>query len=156
MFDKMKTEETDDPEITKTKLISLLTRANEFVWMSSGFNPEFYNDAGVKKALTDALGRVKQLRIIIDGDADVKKKEVSWLFELAKEPKNRDKLQIRQCDGVPHWLISDGKHFRLEKPHPMGVIRVNNLLVYDVTRQVLSEILKRQFNDWWMNCKPIL
>lgn len=155
MFDKMTTEETDDPGLTKMKIISLLSRANEYVWMSSGFNPEFYNDVGVKKAIEDALQRVKQFRIIIDGDVHTKKNEVGWLFEQLKNPKNKNVLEIRQCIGVPHWLISDGKHFRLEKPHVPGIIRVSNLLVYDVNRPVLSEILKRKFNEWWMDCKTI-
>lgn len=155
MFDNMRTEETDDPELTKKKLISLLERAKEYVWMSSGFNPEFYNDSSVKKAILDALGRVKQFRIIIDGNIEARKNEVKWLFDPANQLINRDILEIRQCNEVPHWLISDGKHFRLEKPHHSGVIKVSNLLVYDVNRPILSEILKRRFNEWWMKCIPV-
>ncbi len=149
----MRTEETNKPTDTKTKIISLLQKANEYVWMSSGFNSSFYNDPDVKKAMDDSFRRVKQVKIIVDGDADTKKKEVSWLFDLAKELSG--KLQIRQCEAVLHWLVADGKHFRLEKPHLHGDVGIKNLLVYDVSPPVISEFLRRKFDKWWSMATPV-
>lgn len=143
----MKTEEVNTPETTKEKIIKLSQMANNYMWMSSGFNSEFYNDHDVKKAIVDAFGRVKQVKLLIEGNVEERKSEVGWLFEAAEEFK--EKLRIRQCERVPHWLIIDGKHFRLERPHPIGVVGVNNLVVYDVGPPAISEILRRRFDKWW-------
>lgn len=143
----MKTEEAKTSETTKEKIIKLSQMANNYMWMSSGFNSEFYNDPDVKKAMVDAFGRVKQVKLLIEGDVEERKSEVGWLFEAAKEFEK--KLRIRQCERVPHWLIIDGKHFRLERPHPIGVVGVDNLVVYNVDPPVISEILRRKFDKWW-------
>lgn len=143
----MKTEEAKTPEATKEKIIKLAQMAKNYLWMSSGFNSKFYNDPDVKKAMVDAFGRVKQIKLLIEGDAKERKSEVDWIFEEAK--KFEEKLRIRQCKRVPHWLIIDGKHFRLERPHPTGVVGVDNLVVYDVGNPVISETLRRKFETWW-------
>jgi len=149
----MKTEEVKTPETTKEKIIKLSQMANDYMWMSSGFNSEFYNDLDVKKAIVDAFGRVKQVKLLIEGNVEERKSEVGWLFEAAEEFK--EKLRIRQCDRVPHWLIVDGKHFRLERPHPIGVVGVDNLVVYDVYPPAISEILRRRFDKWWGTATPV-
>ena len=143
----MKTEEARTPETTKEKIIALLQLAKNYVWMSSGLNSEFYNDPNVKEAMSDAFRRVKQVKILIEGDAEERKNEMGWFFEEAKGLK--EKLRIRQCNRVPHWLIIDGKHFRLERPHPTGVVGVDNLVVYNIDPPVISEILRRKFDKWW-------
>lgn len=149
----MKTEETVTSETTKEKIINLLQKAKKYVWMSSGLNSEFYNDPNVKKAMIDAFGQVKQIRILIDGNAAERKTEVSWIFEEAK--RSEKKLQIRQCKGVLHWLIVDGKHFRLEKTHPIGVVGIQNLVVYDIDPPAISEILRRKFGEWWARASSV-
>ncbi len=153
MFHNMKTEETNKPLDTKTKIINLLQRANDYIWMSTGLNSDFYNDADVKKSMIDAFGRVKNVRLLIEGDAEAKKTNVGWLFEEAKKLKG--KLQIRQCDEVMHWIMVDGKHFRLEKNHDFGIIGVNNLFVCDVQPPAIAEILKRKFDEWWFVANPV-
>jgi len=154
MFHSMKTEETDKSEITKKKIVNLLQKSKEYVWMSSGLNKDFYNDEDVKNTMKDAFKRVKQVKIIIDGDAEAKKTEVSWLFDLAKQLNG--KLQIRQAsERLLHWLIVDGKHFRLEKPHITGEIGVNNLFVCNVEPPAISEILMRKFDKWWLAARPV-
>lgn len=146
-YDDMKTEETKTPETTKEKIVSLLKLANDYVWMSTGLNAEFYNDSEVKAAMVDAFKRVNRVRVLISGDIEDKKEEVMWFFDLVKELDG--KIQVRQCAEVLHWVISDGKHFRLERPHKVEVVGVNNLLVYDVSPPVISDILKRRFDEWW-------
>ena len=149
----MKTEEVKTPETTKVKIIKLSQMAKNYMWMSSGFNSEFYNDPAVEKAMVDAFGRVKEVKLLIEGNAEDKEREVGWLSDAAKEFKG--KLQIRQCERVPHWLIIDGKHFRLEKPHPIGVIGMKNLVVYDVDPPAISEILRRKFGEWWATASSV-
>lgn len=143
----MKTEEARTPEATKEKIIKLVKMAKNYLWMSSGLNSKFYNDPDIKEAMVDAFGRVKQIRLLIDGDAKERKGEVDWIFEATKN--FEEKLRIRQCKRVPHWLIIDGKHFRLERPHSTGGVGVDNLVVYDVSNPVISETLSRKFEKWW-------
>ena len=143
----METEEVRTPEATKEKIIGLLQMAKKYVWMSSGLNSDFYNDPDIKKAMVDAFGRVNEVKILIEGDVEKKKSEVDWFFEEAK--KFKEKIRIRQCKSILHWLIVDGKHFRLEKPHPIGVVGVDNLVVYNVDPPVISEFLMRKFDRWW-------
>ena len=149
----MKTEEAKTPEATKKKIIKLAKMAKKYVWMSSGLNSEFYNDPDIKKAMVDAFERVKQIRLLVEGNVEERKSEVGWIFGESKEFK--EKLRIRQCERVPHWLIIDGKHFRLERPHPTGVVGVDNLVVYDVCPPAISEILRRKFEKWWGAATPI-
>ena len=143
----MKTEEVSTPETTKEKIITLSQMAKNSIWMSSGFNSKFYNDPAIKKAMIDAFKRVKEIKLLIEGNAEDKVSEVDWLSYAAKEFKG--KLQIKQCGKVPHWLIIDGKHFRLEKSHPIGAIGKKNLVVYNIDQPDLSEVLKRKFCEWW-------
>ena len=143
----MKTEEVKTPDTTKEKIIRLSQMAKNYMWMSSGFNSEFYNDPAVEKAIVDAFGRVEDVRLLVEGNAEDKESEIGWLSDAVKEFK--EKLQIRQCKRVPHWLIIDGKHFRLEKSHPIGAIGTKNLVVYDVDQPDISEILKQKFDEWW-------
>lgn len=143
----MKTKEAKTSEEIKENIIKLSQMAKNYMWMSSGFNSEFYNDPAIEKAMVDAFGRVEEVKLLIEGNAEDRKREVGWLSDAAKEFKG--KLQIRQCERVPHWLVIDGKHFRLEKSHPIGAIGRKNLAVYDVDRPDISEILKRKFDEWW-------
>jgi len=153
MFESMKTEETIEPSDTKTKIIYLLDKANEYIWMSTGLNKDFYNDDTIKNAMVKSFERVKQIRILIDGDSESKKKEISWLFDVAKQYKG--KVQIKETEDILHWLISDGKHFRLEKAHQNGIVGVNNLFVCDVEPPAISEILRSKFNRWWVSAKTV-
>jgi phosphatidylserine/phosphatidylglycerophosphate/cardiolipin synthase-like enzyme len=149
----MKTEETNEPISTKAKIISLLQKANESIWMSSGLNKEFYNDPLIIQSIENSFRRVKNVKIIIDGDANLKKNEIGWLFKLSKELKN--KVYIKQDNNILHWLIADGKHFRLEKQHEVGIVGVNNLFVCDAGPPAISESLKREFDRWWIAAKPV-
>jgi len=153
IFNSMATEKTNTTETTKEKIIHLLNKSKEYVWMSTGLYPSFYNDTNIKKAMVDAIKRVKQIRIIIAGNAETKKTEVEWLFELENQCKG--KLQIKQSERVPHWLIVDGKHFRLEKPHASDGVGVKNLFVTDVKQPVISDILEAKFENWWFKAKSI-
>ena len=125
-----------------------LTQRPEIISFAGGLPaPELFPLEAVEKAMVDAFGRVKEVKLLIEGNAEDKEREVGWLSDAAKEFKG--KLQIRQCERVPHWLIIDGKHFRLEKSHPIGAIGRKNLAVYDVDQPYISEILEQKFEDWW-------
>lgn len=153
MFDNMETQETDDVKQTKDKIIILLNRSKKFIWMSSGLNSEFYNDPQVKNAMVDALKQVEYVKIIIDGDIKKKRVDLEWLFNLAD--KFKEKIRIKQSEHISHWLIVDGKHFRLERSHNTGVVGVNNLFVIDVGQPIISDMLMKKYEKWWLEAKPI-
>lgn len=121
--------------------------------MSTSLNKEFYNDIDIKNAIVKSFEHVKQIRVLIDGDAESKKKELNWLFDIAKESKG--KVQIKQTEDILHWIISDGKHFRLEKAHPPGTVGMNNLFVCDVEPPAISDILRSKFNAWWISARTV-
>ncbi|MCZ7401559.1 MAG: hypothetical protein O8C61_04995 [Candidatus Methanoperedens sp.] len=148
----LKTIEMRDVETTKQKVIGLLAQAKDEILMSTGLNSDFYNDAKIKTTITDAFRRVKKIRIIIDGDVDLRKTETPWFFELAKEL--NQKLQMRQNKDILHWLVVDNKNCRLEKVHQLGRVGTENLVAYDVPLPVLENI-KDSYNKWWDEGKPI-
>ena len=148
---KDKLEQIDDVKITKTKIISLLKKAENFIWMSSSFNSEFYLDKNLIKEMNEAFNRVNEVRIIVDAPMESIKREMGWLFKLSETMK--EKLRIRQNNNVLHWLIVDGKHIRLEKPHRKGMVGVKNVFDYNISSDI-SIILMRNFDDWWKNSKP--
>ena len=111
--------------ISKSQKQRLLSKAENFIWISSSFNLEFYLDNNLKKAMSDAFNRVNEIRIIVDAPMESIKREMSWLFELSETI--TEKLRIKQNNDVLHWLIVDGKHIRLEKPHKKGIVGVKNV-----------------------------
>ena len=144
---RMKTEEVFEENDTKSKIIGLLDIAKEEICMSTGLNTEFYNDEELRQAIENSTERVKQFRIIVDGYLEEKKEKLSWLFDLV----NKEKIKIRQKIGTPHWLIIDGKHFRLEgDKHPSTAIGTKNLFITDM-EFALSEVIQYTFGEWWDN-----
>lgn len=150
LFNKMKVYEVSEIEETKQKVIYLLNKAKKYVWMSTGLNSGFYNDKNVRHALENALGSVTQFRLLIDDDIEKRKEELSWLFDEIKEKGFR----IRQRKETPHWIIVDGRHFRLEKPHPPKAVGTDNVFITDI-EFALSEVIQYSFEEWWANASLI-
>ena len=149
LFKNMVTEKTSTPETTKEKIIYLFNKSNKYLWMSSGFNSEFYTDPDIMSAMTNAFNRVGEIRILIQGDIADRMDSLKWLFAIKAQ--FGDKIQIKQVMNVPHWLIVDGKHFRLEKHHITGAIGDNNLFITDINQPLVSDMIERRFEDWWFN-----
>ena len=141
----------NDISTTKSKIINFMEKSEKYIWMSSGFNSKFYNDIEIKHSILKALKRVKEMKVIIDGDVKTKKSELSWLFECKREFDL--KMQIRQQDDILHWIIIDGRHYRLEKQHNSR-FGTSNLFVENITLDI-SEELKKEFNRWWDEAKPV-
>lgn len=149
----MVTEKTNTPETTKEKIICLFSKSNKYIWMSSGFNTEFYTDPHIMDAMTNAFKRIGEIRILIEGDITNRMDSLKWLFAFKAQFGN--KLQIKNAMNIPHWLIVDGKHFRLEKEHIIGAVGNNNLFVTDVKQPLVSDVIKRRFEDWWFRASSI-
>lgn len=147
MVMNVETEEVNTPETTKEKIIKLSNLAKDYIYMSSGFNSDFYNDPDVKKSMFDAFKRVEEVKLIVEVNAEDTTSKVDWISNVVTNLK--EKLQIKQRNQVPHWLIIDGTHFRLEKEHPIGKVGMKNLVVYDVSNPDISKILEQKFDEWW-------
>lgn len=149
----MVTEKTSTPETTKDKIICLFNKANKYIWMSSGFNTDFYTDSQVMDAMTKAFNRSGEIRILIEGDITNIRDSFNWLFALKAQLGN--KIQVKNVMNIPHWLIVDGNHFRLEKEHVKGAVGINNLFITDVKEPLVSDVIQRKFEDWWFRATPI-
>jgi phosphatidylserine/phosphatidylglycerophosphate/cardiolipin synthase-like enzyme len=155
MFEKMTTEVAHEKMSTKEKILSLMKLANNNVWISSGLTPEFYNDPEVKKAVEEAIERVKTVRILIDGKAEDAKKNVSWLFNLPENLKSKVYIKVANPNTeLLHWVIVDGKHFRLEKTHPRNTIGNDNLLVYNMDSSI-ADVLVSRYESWWLSADKV-
>lgn len=145
-------DETATLEGTNEKIIGLLKNANKSILMSTGLHTDFYGDESVKTVMMDAIKRVKSIKIIITEKYDPVPQNISWLFALKEELK--DKIQIRYKEDALHWLIIDDKNIRLERPHPIGKIGVNNFFDINVPKDLIN-VLKAQFYEWWLSAKFI-
>ena len=50
-----------------------------------------------------------------------------------------------------YWLISDGKHFRLERPPNNKTNGIKNLFITDIDQPVISDILESKFEKGGLN-----
>lgn len=141
---KMATQESFDTAETKTKIITLFKNAKKYVWMSSALNSDFYNDPDVATPIKEALEKVSEFRILIDGKAKESIEQIEWFADIV----DNEKVKIRELKGVPHWIIVDGRDFRLEKQHELGVMGTNNVFVRDMEFS-LSEVIQFTFEEWW-------
>ena len=137
---------------TNEKIIGLLKNAKKSILMSTGLHSEFYGNEEVKTVMMDAIKRVKSIRIIITEQYEPVPQNISWVFALKEELK--DKFQIRYSKDALHWLIIDDKNIRLERPHPIGDVGVHNFFDKNVPKGMIN-ILKTQFDEWWLSAKFI-
>ncbi len=147
---RMRTEEIEGLKQAVQAVIRLLKEARKEVWISTGLHQSFYNSSEIKEAIVKTAERVESIRVLIDGDAEEKTREVPTLLRL-------DKVEIRESKKIPHWTVIDGTHFRLEKPHPvdpMGEGEVGKSLIVWNMDPAISRILKEVWIKWWFSANP--
>lgn len=140
--------ENIDPEEV---IANLLIKTEKSVAMSTSLFPPFFNRPKIKEAFLKALNEADNFRLLIDynNDWEESKKQIPWLANLETETK----LNVRKSPNpVLHWVMVDGRHFRLEKPHgtfpSKEVIKTSNLLIEDAIKAISDE-LQDTFNLWW-------
>jgi hypothetical protein len=99
--------------------------------------------------ITTAAKKVKDFRLLLD--ANVKWEQVAselpWLVDLAKQ----GLIKIRKSrDRIPHWLIVDRKHIRLEKMHPPEEIGSENIILLN-TDEAICDLLNLEWSKMWEN-----
>ena len=132
-----------DPE---KYLVDLWKSAGDYIWMSSDLNPSFYNRKQVKETIEETAERIGEFRILLGRGADWKerKKQLPWLADLIKS----GRIKARISGVVPHWMVVDGKHFRIEKEHAENVTITKNLIIWDAEKY-LADMIQTKFESWW-------
>jgi hypothetical protein len=71
--------------------------------------------------------------------------ELPWLAELARE----GYIAIKKSQfQIPHWLIVDRKHIRLEKMHPPEEVGSENIILLNCDEAV-ADLLSREWLRTW-------
>jgi hypothetical protein len=141
-----------DPEFA---IVSLLNAANVSVWMSSRLTPVFYNREKVRDAFIAAANRTTDFHLILDSDinwAD-RKDKMPWLGELLQ----KGKIVAEQSkEPIPHWLLVDSNHVRMEKEHDEDLSKTSNLIVWNAKDDpMITVTVQSKFDLWWQNGSPI-
>lgn len=139
-----------DPE---NLIVTLLNTAQGTVWTSSGLVSDFFRRERFRQAVESAAAKCYQFRFLLDEDVDWEEKKVEfpWLARLVAE----ELITVKKStEPIPHWLIIDGKHFRLEKPHAQGKVITNNLEIWEAGTP-LADMLRNRFDSWWKNATAL-
>lgn len=134
----------EDPE---AKIVELYDSARDTVWSSTSLIPDFYKRSIIMKAIIGAADRVGDFHLLIDFGVDweQRKRQIPWLVDLV----NRQNVTVRKSlHPVQHWLVVDGRHFRLEKTHPEEKIGKNNLVIWTAIKP-LADKLRDRWIEWW-------
>lgn len=92
---------------------ALFDRAERKLFISTGLYPRFYEHDNVKSGLERAMRRGVNIKILVppskslDGTPTIKK----WAKEKLLQVRNGEQM-------LPHFIVVDDKHVRLETPHP--------------------------------------
>jgi hypothetical protein len=155
-----------DPE---TVIVDLLNAATRSVDMCSSLAPIFYvKKPKVKQAFKKALTRDNvKTRLIFDPTlsnwADIKNAMQSaeetgetdnWVDNLIE----KHCLVVRENKTVPHWMIVDGTHIRIEEQHnsvnDTHILTTNGIMhnagtCDDEAIKILVSNIKNTFESWW-------
>jgi len=140
----------------KERIIALFNSAREHVWMCSSLNPQFYNDEDVKKAIVNAINRVKEFRLLVDcseEEFDNLRKGLGWLFDAMIKSKTR--FHVRRIRGARHVIIVDDKHVRFEEFHERNEIRVEgNTILMNASKSYIF-YAKVLFLKYWNEASEV-
>lgn len=155
-------EKLSDPK-TREKINTLLEAAETKICLSSNLSENFYKHEDVKKVFINAVKNKKNIQLLIEPSTKWSKEnlETSWLVELAEN--NKKVFQVnRSFDDVPHWIIVDDNHIRIEDEHKNDATKVSNSIIYntktqrdDKTKLFMNVILKT-FEKWWFESSSVL
>jgi hypothetical protein len=138
---------------------SMLAGSKKFVYFGTGLTTN-----GLARLAADfqsAVSRGSEFRLLLDGKVQLESfrsdARYKWLFE------DCDRVKVRSYPGpVPHWLIIDGRDFRLEEPHSTGPSvpatapedTRSNTLILDCEPPLAKQLLET-FDTWWNDGTPI-
>jgi hypothetical protein len=143
-FHKIKVGKEDPQEY----IVRLLGLGRYSIWMSTNLHLGFYRREKVVEAMRDAAKRVKDFRLLLDASSlgwERMEEELPWLAGLARE----GYIAIKKSQfQIPHWLIVDRKHIRLEKMHPPEEVGSENIILLNCDEAV-ADLLSREWLRTW-------
>lgn len=144
-------------EIFKEPIFDLLKKAEHFVDICTGLNPDFWSDKKVHSAIGDCARKVLKLRILIDKETDIQnlKRNVSWIFKSEKEYSGT--LEIAKAiEDTMHCILIDEKYFVIySHAHKIDEIIVSRKLIVSRPSRLIAIRLIRDFNKWWNNAERV-
>jgi len=148
----------EDPEIL---IIDLLKATKKSLSMSSSLAPVFYvKKPNVYNAFKETLQNENvKTRLIFDSSvsewntikAVLQFNNETWVDSLIKNKT----LEVRENKNIPHWIIVDDDHVRIEKSHDPGVLLTTNAIMHNIEKsndaalKVLFSTIKSTFDSWW-------
>jgi len=136
---------------------SMLSSAKEHVEFSTGLTTGGLNR--LRPEFENCLGRISTFHLLLDSTVDLVRFrfEYDWVFSHPNAT-----VRLSQTVG-PHWLMVDGRDFRLEESHdpPLAgspsVLDENrsNTLILNCEKGLASE-LERTFGAWWDHGQAIV
>ena len=128
---------------------ALIGRAKNHVMWSTALYPTFFNSAKVKENIHNAVDRGVYFKILI-GPPGRPLNKIPWLYELKKE---RSNVEVRKTtQRIRHVVYVDGKHVRIEDPHPDREKGEWNVIIYNTC---IARSGERDFNSVWDTAEEV-
>lgn len=114
-------------------MVGLLGLAEHEISWTTGLYTITHSET-VAASVQRAAEKIKSFRIIVDPETNIEqaRKDAPWLFDLAKQGKID--LSVSTVP-IPHWLIVDRRHARLEMPHPINTYGKDNHMILKPARR---------------------
>jgi len=142
----------------RRNVAEMLARARRSVFITTGLSSGRAGNAPPEGTLYDNLreelwtvaSSVDLVRILLDCDVDPDdiRAHHPWMFDLPKT------LIARAGGHVPHWVVVDGRDFRLEKPHELGTTKRDNIRILDCD-PVIAEVLMKDAEAMWSGASAV-
>lgn len=133
-----------DEEFITDKLIEIYEDTEDYLWFSTSLHPEFFSREDIRDTISDLCDRGVTINILLDEEvsAEERRQELPWVFE-------NDCIEIKQSENeIPHRVISDGDHLRLEKPHTIQQKGAANLIAMNAVGGFREPYIN-EFEEWW-------
>ncbi|MCL2643773.1 MAG: hypothetical protein FWD52_09805 [Candidatus Bathyarchaeota archaeon] len=142
---------------TRQEIISLVDSAKHSIYATTRLATRFFNNLDVEEVYTRAAAKPVKINFLLEPGIDwnEKQQEIGWLGTLINNDR-QDVFKIRQStEKLPHWIIVDGTHIRLEEEHDEKAALVSNSIIYntktqkDVAIKLFAETVLETFALWW-------
>jgi len=150
-------------EDTRAKILELINCARHTIYFSTRLEKDFFEKIDVQTAYIRATTRGVHIRMLIEPtinwDTKINETGLTWLKGLKTDGY---KFEVRQSrEKIPHWIIVDKNHIRIEKTHKDTDKTVSNSIYFNLKTQSTAQrelFLKGTlaiFDDWWYDSDPV-
>jgi hypothetical protein len=142
---------------TRQEINRLVDSAQRSIYITTRLDTRFFNNPDVQDVYTRAVTKRVKINFLLEPDVNWtnKRRDIDWLGNLINQDQ-QGVFQIRQSvEKLPHWIIVDGTHIRLEEEHDENATLVSNSIMYntktqnDVGIKFFAEAVLETFAKWW-------